>query len=271
MTPRLRDVRRRWRVWVAACPMWLVAAFAVCGATGAFAQGIMRGRPSGVSELHGNTPYDGRFVFVRLRHGVGLGGYSGGLPPWAHDYPRADVHFMQIMEELTLLKPRVDGSNILTLSDPELFDYPMAYMSEPGYWRATEDDARSLRAYLLKGGFIMFDDFSGPDWDNLKMQMQKVVPELHFVELDGSHPIFHSFFEIHDPLKFIPPYYEAGPPSFWGIHEENDPSKRLLAIANVNNDIGEYWEFSGTGLVPIDLSNEAYKFGVNYAVYAMTH
>ena len=45
----------------------------------------------------------------------------------------------------------------------------------------------------------------------------------------------------------------------------------MIAVANRNNDIGEYWEFSDTGYVPIDLSNEAYKFGVNYLVYAMTH
>ncbi len=244
----------------------------VFGATGAFAQGIFRGRtPASSNEMYGNTPYDGRFVFVRLRHGGGLGGFAGGLPPWAHDYPRADLNFMQILQEITLLRPRSDGSNILTLNDPALFDFPIAYMSEPGFWRPTEEDAVGLRAYLLKGGFIIFDDFSGPDWDNLKRQMQRVLSDHHFVELDGEHPLFHSFFEIDEPLKFIPPYYESGPPSFWGIHEQNDPSKRLLAVANVNNDIGEYWEFSGTGYVPVDLSNEAYKFGVNYVVYAMTH
>jgi hypothetical protein len=222
-------------------------------------------------EQFDNTPYDGRFVFIRLRYGSGLSGIGyGGLAPWAHDYPRADVNFMQILNEVTLMKPRMDGSNILALDDPELHYFPVAYMSEPGFWRPTAPEVEGLRAYLLKGGFIIFDDFDGPDWDNLKVQMSRVLPENHFVELDGTHPVFHSFFDIDDPLSFIS-YYDAGPPTFWGIHEGNDPQKRLVAIANVNNDIGEFWEFSGTGLVPIDLSNEAYKFGVNYVVYAMTH
>jgi hypothetical protein len=100
--------------------------------------------------------------------------------------------------------------------------------------------------------------------------MRRVLPDSRFVELDGTHPIFHSFFEIDAPLDFVPPYGGL-PPSFFGIYENNDPRRRLVAIANRNNDIGEYWEFSDTGWVPIDLSNEAYKFGVNYVVYAMTH
>ena len=49
--------------------------------------------------------------------------------------------------------------------------------------------------------------------------------------------------------------------SYWGIFEDNDPTKRLIAIANVNDDISEYWELSDTGFAPVDLNNEAYKFG----------
>ena len=58
---------------------------------------------------------------------------------------------------------------------------------------------------------------------------------------------------------------------FYGYFEKNDPSKALQMIVNFNNDVSEYWEFSDTGFAPIDLSNEAYKLGVNYVIYAMTH
>ncbi|MBI2834967.1 MAG: DUF4159 domain-containing protein [Acidobacteria bacterium] len=225
------------------------------------------------AEAEGNSAYDGRFVFVRLRYAAssgGLGFRRGRLAPWAHDYPRADVHFMKILEATTFIAPRIDGSNILALDDPALFAFPVAYMSEPGFWRPSDTEVDGLRAYLTKGGFVIFDDFDGPDLDNLKEQMRRVLPDGRFVELDGSHPIFHSFFDIDAPLEFIPPYGQ-GQPVFYGMFEDNDPAKRLIAVANFNNDIGEYWEFSDTGLVPIDLSNEAYKLGVNYVVYAMTH
>jgi hypothetical protein len=79
-------------------------------------------------EVQGNTPYDGRFVFVRLRYGtpIGYGRYGnwigdGGLP-WSHDYPEGEVHFSKILDELTNLRIRTDGSNILAIDDPELFN-----------------------------------------------------------------------------------------------------------------------------------------------------
>lgn len=234
-----------------------------------------RSEPRGErAPIEGNVAYDGRFTFVRLRYNSGFGGggrrRGGGDPGWFHDYPTADHHLMKILAELTLMPTRDNESNILTLDDPELFKYPLAYMSEPGDWTMSDAEAEGLRAYLLKGGFIIFDDFRGWHLQNLQDQMRRALPDGRFVALDATHPIFHSFFEI-DPATFVPPYGGDGPPVFYGVFEDNDPNKRLLLIANHNNDLGEYWEYSNTGMVPIDLSNEAYKFGVNYVVYAMTH
>lgn len=219
-----------------------------------------------------NQPYDGAFQFVRTRYAYAFmgGGRRGSLAPWAHDHPRADIHYMKILNELTLLRPRVTGSNVFALDEPELFKFPVSYMSEPGFWRPSESEVQGLRAYLLKGGFLILDDFRGADWYNVQNQMRRVLPECEFQELNGTHPVFHSFFEIPDPLVLDPPYGNL-PPSYWGVFEQNDRGKRLMAIANVNNDFGEYWEFSDTGYMPVDLSNQAYKFGVNYVVYAMTH
>jgi len=251
----------------------------VLGATAAavaFAQSPWFGEGSARDEsslrIEPNAPYDGRFQFIRLRYRPVVSGFRWGRngPGWYHDYPRADVHFMKILQEITYIVPRVDGSNILSLDDPELFKFPVAYLSEPGGWQANDAEVEGLRAYLGKGGFVIFDDFRGSDLYNLEAQMNRVRPDLRFIELDGTHPIFHSFFEIPNPLDFIPPY-GGGRPIFYGLFEGNNPAKRMLAIADYNNDIGEYWEFSDTGYMPIDLSNEAYKFGVNYIVYAMTH
>jgi hypothetical protein len=127
-----------------------------------------------------------------------------------------------------------------------------------------------MRQYFQKGGFLIFDDFRAEHWYNFEAQMRRVLPEGRLVELEVSNPIFHSFFEIKT-LDFVQMYDQGLKATFHGIYEDNDPRKRLLLIANYNNDIGEYWEFSDQGYVPIDLSNEAYKFGVNYVVYALTH
>jgi hypothetical protein len=232
-----------------------------------------RERRRAYADYSATADYDGRFSFVRIRYGAGAGLAAGrfdfrGEPPWAHDFPRADFNFLKILNEITFVRGVVDQGNIRTLDDPELSLFPVAYMSEPGFWTMDEGEIDGLRAYLQKGGFIIFDDFRENHIYNLFAQMKKVLPAASFQRLDASHPIFHSFFEINS-LDDVPGYY--GITEWHGIFEDNDPRKRLLAVANYNHDLGELWEFSDTGYVPVDLSNEAYKFGVNYVIYAMTH
>ncbi len=219
-----------------------------------------------------NVAYDGRFTFARIKYQISPRGYTQeGLldTKWNHDYPRAEINFTRILQELTTLRPYTGGSNIFTLDDPELTKYPVAYMAEPGFWTMSDAEAAGLRAYLLKGGFIIFDDFVGPShWMNFDQQMRRVLPEGRLVPLDASHPIFDAFYRI-ESLDFRSPYGFQRP-LFYGIFEDIDPTRRLLLVANFNNDIAEYWEFSGTGYYPVDLSNEAYKLGINYVIYGMT-
>ena len=217
-----------------------------------------------------NLPYDGRFAFARIRFEPAGGGFGfGGRadPKWNHDFPRADRNFARILTEVSSVHPRIDGV-VLGLDDPDLFKYPVIYLCEPGFWSPTDEEAANLRAYLLKGGFIIFDDFFGYHWDNFAQSMRKVLPQARPVPLDVSHPIFDSFYHI---VSLEMQSYGRNPPEFLGIYEDNDPTKRLLAVIDYNNDIGEDWEWSDTGTMPVELSNQAYKLGVNYVVYAMTH
>jgi hypothetical protein len=222
-----------------------------------------------------NAPYDGRFTFARIRYGPaagGLGQFDGFRgrpdPKWDHDYRRAEIHFTRILSELTTLRPNLDASNILTLDSPDLFRYPVAYICEVGFWTPSEKEIAGLRSYLRKGGFLIVDDFVGPQLYNFQAQIEKVLPGVRLIPLTPEHPIFDSFYRI-ESLDYVHPYFGA-PSQFLGIFEDNDPAKRLMAIVNYNNDLAEYWEFSDTGMFPIDLSNESYKLGVNYVVYALT-
>ena len=157
------------------------------------------------------------------------------------------------------------------LDDPELFNHPIAFMWEPGFWNLTDREAMAFRAYLSKGGFVVFEDFDGRgQWDVFEMQMHRVLPDARFFRLDRTHRIFESFFQIKDIDAIVHPMSGIAP-SYYGIFEDNDPSKRLMVVANFDNDVPEYWEWSGQGLFPFDTSNEAYKLGVNYIVYGLTH
>jgi hypothetical protein len=230
------------------------------------------GLPAGVS--YENTAYNGRFTFVRIRYEPsrwGPGDYMWGLDlKWNHDYPRAETHLMKILKETTTLDPNMAGGNILAADDPELFKYPVAYLCEPGFWTLGDAEAASLRTYLLKGGFLIVDDFAGPQWDNFEAQMRRVMPGSRMIELEPTHPVFDSFFRV-DPSGFHHPYFRGAPSRFLGVFEDNDPAKRLLVVVNYNQDLAEYWEWSDTGFIPIDLTNEAYKLGVDYVIYGLTH
>ena len=214
--------------------------------------------------------YDSHFAFTRIRYGGGgrLGGFGGG---WAHDYPTADRNLTAILDYITNMRVRLDASNILDLDDPRIFENPIIYMSEPGFWRTNAEEAKNLRTYLLKGGFIIFDDFEGEEhWRNLTAQMTQALPECYFIRLDVSHPVFQSFFRIKH-LEVPHPMMPNVQPSFLAMFENNDPSGRMIAMANWNNDLGDYWEWSAEGLYGSDPTNDAYRLGVNYIVYAMTH
>lgn len=266
---------------------WVLVGGLLVGAAsaGAAMQRFRRSRPdrtmSGEPQIeYDNIPYNGRFTFARIRFrpsSWGGGNYAWGLDlKWNHDYPRADQRLEEIIELVTGVLPNTGASNILAVDDPELFRYPWAYLCEVGFLTLDDSEAESFRNYLLKGGFVVVDDFDDYHWYNFLEQMERVIPEGEFIEIDETHPIFHAFFEIDD-VRFGAggygrPALGYGWPRYYGLFEDNDPTKRLMMIANYNNDIGEYWEFADSRYgIPIDLTNDAYKLGVNYVIYSMTH
>lgn len=230
----------------------------------------------------GNPLYDGRFVFARIKYrGYEKFGREG--PGWSHDYPDAEYNFTKILRDVTVVRPFVEagpivGGAIVALDDPLLFKYPVSYMSEPGGWHPNDKEIAGFRAYFQKGGFMIFDDFRergwGNDWTNLRTQVARAFPTARWIQLTGREPIFDSFFKID--LKSAVQWpgtsaYGQDPPTYFAIYENNDPKRRLIMLANVDNDVGESWQWSGTGFVPISQSNETFKLGVNYVIYALTH
>jgi hypothetical protein len=214
-------------------------------------------------------PYDTSWTFVRIWTNGGFGFNAG----WAHDYPNAEINFSKVLNEFTTVHTRLveSGGNVLTFEDPRLFQFPIAYVSEPDEWRVTEGEAEALRLYLRKGGFVIFDDFFDWEMANLVRQMALVFPELYFLPLDGSEPIWNSFFSINPRGIVLEGPNKSGTPQFWGLYEDNDKSKRMLAVAGAGGDIGDLWEWSDRGYFPVDPTNEAYRIGINYIVYALTH
>src|SRR4051812_19126686 len=145
-----------------------------------------------------NIRYDGRFTFVRLKYTTAPGGFwYGGWPAWGPGDPLAEQNLVGIMNEVTYLGPHTEEIKTLTLDDPQLFKYPVAYIIEVDWWAMTEREAAGLRAYLKKGGFVIVDDFKpqrfrggfgdeyGTGWQVFADDMKRVMPEGRFLEMSA--------------------------------------------------------------------------------------
>jgi hypothetical protein len=226
--------------------------------------------------------YDGRFTFARIKFRPLVWGMSNAYAwsldlKWNHDYPAAEVHFAKIIEEITGVVPRLEGGNILEITDPRLFEHPWAYLCEPGFWNPTDEEARLLREYMLKGGFVVIDDFFDPigwpkdQWNNFERVIQKVLPGVILYPLAAEDSVFHSFFDVED-LDFDDPDMMRFQPTIYGIFENNDPKERLMAVVNYNLDIGDYWEWSNDAFIyPKHLTEKGFKLGINYLMYSILH
>ncbi|MEE2822690.1 MAG: DUF4159 domain-containing protein [Acidobacteriota bacterium] len=187
---------------------------------------------------------------------------------WAHDYPRAEQNLLKIISETTSIKTTPNSYSIVELDDPRIMEYPLLYFSEPGTWAVTPEEVKNLREYFMRGGFAIFDDFDGPwQWAAFEASIKAVFPERQMERLTVDSPIFQCFYEL-ETLEMTAPRPYGYSPEFYGMF---DATGRLQIIVNFNNDIGDYWEWSDTSFFPVSLSNEAYKLGINYVVYALTH
>jgi hypothetical protein len=233
------------------------------------------------------------FTFCRLRYVSGAQGRSHGS--WSTDFPDSDMNLSFRLQQMTALRVSPDG-RFLRIDHKDLFTYPWIYMVEPGRLQLDANEVKTLREYLLNGGFIMADDFWGEyQWQNFAGEMKKIFPDREFVELDMSHPIFHTVFDINIPKQKLqtPNWYQAylslqpGHPEYgitwearagYGSEEMHvraitDEKGRIMVIATHNCDNGDGWEREGQNDDFFHAFSEqrAFPLGINIIVYAMTH
>jgi Domain of unknown function (DUF4159) len=232
-------------------------------------------RPRG--SLNGSNN-KGEFTFARLQYGsLGYGYYRGS---WMTDYPKADRQFIYGLRSWVRSGLRIsDQPTSVAPVDKEIFQLPFIYVVEPGHMELSTEDAAGLREYLLRGGFLMLDDFWGTwEWENVREQMHKVFPEYQIRELSLDHPVFHCYFDIDEVLQVpqVDNYIYRGRthekdgyvPYYMGISDEND---RLMVFIARNADNGDAWEWIDDPQYPLKYGLGAYRLGMNVIVYAMTH
>ena len=219
----------------------------------------------------------------RYGRGYGFGwGYGGsvwteGNSIWTQDYPRADRHFSLALRRLTRLDVR-SVEQPVNLDEGGVYDWPWLYAVQPGHWQLTDAQARSLREYLLRGGFFMADDFWGPgEWEVFMQSMRKVLPGREPVELENREEIFHTVYDLDNRYQVASEgsvqrgrsWKCEGCPDHWrGILDDHG---RLMVAITFQSDVGDSWEWADAPYYPEKYAALGIRIGVNYVIYAMTH
>jgi hypothetical protein len=132
----------------------------------------------------------------------------------------------------------------------------------------SDEEARGLREYLLRGGFILVDDsWSSEGFEHFSAELKKAFPDRTLAPLAMDHPVFNAFYAITE-IPVIQPgrrWRSRAAPTCYGL---SDDSGRLMMLINWENDVGDGWEWAA---VDPETGVNAYKLGINYILYAMSH
>ncbi len=216
------------------------------------------------------------FAFARLRYRSTRN--RARYQSWGIDANTSERHFITGLRRLTRIYGR-SIEHIVDIDDDELFDWPWIYIVSGGDWVLNESQAARLRQYFDRGGFLVVDDFHGEvEWNQFMYGMSQVYPDARVEDLENDHPIFHTVYDLSERLQ-VPGYQIVERGSMWernnGINPYwrviSDEKGRVQVAAFLNQDLGDAWEFSNDPAYPEQFASMAYRMGVNYVVYSMTH
>lgn len=239
-------------------------------------------------------PGEPEFVFLRGKYtnyyDGGFSGPRGGRGGWWEtDFEDSDRNFLRGVRRYTNLDANSQGYKAIELTDPELFEHSFLYINMkrvpigvagtgPNF---SAEEAEAMREFMLRGGFVMMDDFWGPQhWDDFLIELVKIWPDRELVKLDTTHPVFHSFFDVEEVVQ-VPgrsvtwnyggTFYLDDPDFPPSVHGILDDDGRVMMVVNFNTDLGDGWEHTFYEPYPTKYVNESYKIGINYIIYALSH
>ena len=216
------------------------------------------------------------WAFARMRYPSGRSRWRGG-GSWSTDYPKADRQFVQGVRRLTRIHTR-SVEQVVDMDTEEIFYWPWVYAVEVGHWSLTDRQCERLREYLLRGGFLMTDDFHGSwEWDVFMASMSRVFPDRPVVEIPDQDAIFHVLYDLGQRIQ-VPgiQYWYSGhiyekdgiEPHWRGIYDDKG---RLMVAICFNQDNGDAWEWADHPRYPEHYASQAYRMGINFIIYSMTH
>jgi hypothetical protein len=217
------------------------------------------------------------FQFVRLIYSSASGLRFGGSERWLTDWPDAEHHLLRGLQRLTRIDTAGEGQ-YLSIMDEALFDHPWLYAVEVGSWLLSDAEAARLRDYLLRGGFLVVDDFHGTrEWAIFVQSMHRVFPDRAIVDIPIDDPVFHVAYDLNEQVQIpgiqslytgLTYEHDGFTPHWRGIYDDEG---RLMVVINFNMDLGDAWEHADVPEYSLLYTTRAYKYAINYILYAMTH
>jgi hypothetical protein len=196
---------------------------------------------------------------------------------WVVDYPKADRQFAQGVRRLTRIHAG-SGERVIDLNTDEIFYWPWVYAVEVGQWRLNQTQAKRLREYLLRGGFLYADDFHGTwEWQTFVEGMKMIFPDRPIVDIQDQDEVFHVLYDVDQRVQIpgIQHWYsgrtwerDGVEPKWRGVYDDQG---RLMVAIHHNMDLGDAWEWADDPRYPEHYASLAYRDGINSIIYAMTH
>jgi hypothetical protein len=264
----------------------LLASFVVFAATPEFREYHGAEYQLGMIPLPADWDEPAEWTFARLMYPENTcpkrfpirGYWTDGGTSWTIDYPRGDRHISSMVRRLTSVDARTVEQPVNLDFGDEVFYWPWLYVVEPGAWDLSDDQAEKLREYLLRGGFLMADDFHGSnEWSCFLESMRRVFPDRPIVDIADDDPILHTIWDV-DPDEQIPgaQYTQTG--VTWEVDGYDpewkailDDAGRIMVAICHNMDLGDAVEHADDPRYPQPWSAQAMRIFGNYIVYAMTH
>jgi len=238
-------------------------------------QGMFQ-QEDGQDFLPRNVRKQAEWIFTRFRYSTGGEGY-GRFRRWAADYPKSDHQFVQGVRRLTRIDTQV-AEQVVDADNDEIYNWPWIFIEDAGAWNINPQQAARLREYLQRGGFLMFDDTHGAyEWNRMVQGIHMILPDRFIEDLTDQDEIFHVLFDVVDRFQIPGTRYiwggrrytpDSRVPKWLGIRD--DKGRIIVAICH-NSDVGDAWEWADSPNYPEKSTTLAFRLGINYIIYGMTH
>ena len=184
---------------------------------------------------------------------------------------------MEGVVRLTRINTHV-AEQVVDAHSDDIYNWPWIFVEDPGAWILSQAEADRIRTYLLRGGFMFFDDTHGDyEWNNMMTGLRMIFPDRQVEDLKDGDEIFHTMYDLDDRFQ-IPGtrfiwngrrYAEDMKVPKWRAVRD-DKGRIVIAICH-NSDVGDAWEWADSPNYPERATSMAYRIAINYIIYGMSH